>query len=734
MIKESPQIGVFLCSCSGDISQRIDFNSLTKKIKELPNIAFATTHSLFCSKEGQTIIKEKIREGEINRVLVAACSPRKFERVLRRSFEEDGHNKSFFELTNIREQAAWVHSNLDEATQKALVLIAMSAVRLSYALPSLIIPFDVNQGILVVGGGVAGMQAARDLADLGHQVTLVEKEPKLGGRAAELNVTHPTASCGICCIHSCIDCVLVPSAEEILHHPGIEVKLNSQAKALSGRFGRYSAIISSNGRKQHQEERLVVGAVILATGADVFDPATITELKYGKSKNVVTSLEMARFLGRSGPFRRPSDGKTPRVVTFALCVGSRSLNPRLGNSYCSLVCCSYAVGQAIKIKETNPEIEVFIHYIDLRSPYRGFEEYVLQAKQLGVKFIRGRVAQVQETDQSLQLRGMDTVLGKLLEYQTDLVILFVGMVPSEGTKSLAASLCRPVENDGFPREISVNLAGDRRIRSKDHDPGLLVVGGAQGPRGIRHSIADARSASFLVADLLKSETLALSRVKAEVLVDACDGCGNCIPSCPFDALKLMNDRGKPIVKVEASYCEGCGICYATCPKSAIEVHDFRPAQFSAVIRTALAHAVSGPLILAFCCNWCGYSAADSAGIAQAEYPPNIVVVRVMCAGMVRPSMVFDVLLKGVDGVLIFGCPENDCHYIKGSVSASEKQNELSILLDSIRLDPARIQFHEVHAGDWISFVTLVTKAVTQFYLLGPIKTSRRKWAPNLQQL
>jgi heterodisulfide reductase subunit A len=705
-----------------------------KKVKELPNIAYAITHSSFCSKEGQNIIREKVRGGEINRVLVAACSPRRFERMLRRSFEEDGHDKSFFELTNVREQAAWVHPNKDEATQKTLTLIAMSAVRLSYALPSLIIPIDVNQGILVVGGGVAGMQAARDFADLGYQVTLVEKESKLGGRAAELNVTHPTASCGICCIHSCIDCVLVPSAEEVLHHPSIDVKLNSQVKALSGRFGRYSAIISSSVRNQLEEERLVIGAVILATGADVFDPTTIIELKYGKSENVVTSLEMARSLGRSGQFFRPSDGKIPRIVTFVLCVGSRSLNPRLGSPYCSLVCCSYAVGQAIKIKETNPEIEVFIHYIDLRSPYRGFEEYVLQAKQLGVKFIRGRVAQVQETYQSLRVKGMDTVLGKLLEYQTDLVVLFVGMVLSGGTKSLAASLCRPVENDGFPREISVNLAGDRRIRSKDHDPGLLVVGGAQGPRGIRDSIADARSAAFLVADLLKSETLVLSRVKAEVLVDACDGCGNCIPSCPFDALKLINDSGKPLVKVEASYCEGCGICYATCPKSAIEVHDFRPAQFSALVRTALAHAVPGPLVLAFCCNWCGYSAADSAGIAQAEYPPNVLVVRVMCAGMVRPSMVFDVLMKGVDGVLIFGCPGNDCHYIKGSESANEKQNELSILLDSIRLDPARIQFHEVNAGDWISFVSLVTKAVRQFYLLGPIKTSRRKWSPSLQQL
>jgi heterodisulfide reductase subunit A len=728
LVDESPNIGIFLCGCLGEISERINLNYLAEKAKELPNASFVNVNSCFCSEEGQRIIKESLCSGYVNRVLVAACSPRRYHRILRRSFDEVEDTKSYFELANIREHAAWVHPNPNDATHKAWVLMAMSAARLSKASPYAKIAFDVNQQVLVIGGGVAGMQAARDLASLGHKVVLVEKEAKLGGRAAELIVTHPTASCGICCIHSCIECVLVPSVEEVLHHPKIQVILNSEVESLSGRFGRYSATIKTNISEGVQVERLNAGAVILATGADVFDPKPITELMYGKTRNVITSVEMARILGRTGDFRRPSDGKIPHVVTFVLCIGSRSLNPRLGSSYCSLVCCSYAVGQAIKIKESNPEIDVFVHYTDLRSPNRGFEEYLLRARQLGVKFIRGRVAQVQETGNHLSVKGMDTILGEVLEYSTDLVILFVGTVSSEDTNALATSLFRPLENDGFPREISVNLAGDRRIHSKDYDPGLLVVGSAQGPRGIRDSVADARRAAYLIADLLKNETLTLRRIKAEVLADSCDGCGNCIPTCPFGALKLIKQGETQVVKVDAGYCEGCGICYAACPKGAIEVHDFRPSQLLAEIDASLAHAIPGPLILAFCCNWCGYSAADGAGIARVDYPSNVVIVRVMCTGMVRPNMVYSAFIRGVDGVLIFGCPEGECHYVKGSLFAKERRDELALLLSSIGIDPNRLQFHEIEGADWMSFVRITKTAVRHLSFLGPIKTSRRKWS------
>ncbi|UCF07910.1 MAG: CoB--CoM heterodisulfide reductase iron-sulfur subunit A family protein [Thermoplasmata archaeon] len=575
--KEKKNIGLYICSCNNTITDRIDFDEIIKFVKTLPGVAVVKVHDSLCSNLGQKFLAEECGQNEFNAVVAAACTPKIYESTISRGVVEGGLNKYQYEQANIREQCAWIHDDKNEATQKAKRIIAGSMARANHLDSLEDTEVDIIPSALVIGGGVAGMQAALDIADAGFKVILVEKTDGLGGRAYELSMTFPTHNCGICCIQSCKNCVLTPKVEDLKQHDKIEIFLNSTVEDIQGGLGHRKVKINT----PDGEKDIEVGTIIIATGSRIFDPSHLPEYGY-EYPNVITTIELEKLIlaqrERKGELKRPSDGKIPKTVNFIQCVGSRDANR--GNPHCSLVCCTYAIGQAVEIRKRYPETNVYIHYMDLRGPYRGFEEFYEEAKAAGVNFVRGRVSEVFEREGSIVLRCEDVDAGTPLEIESDLVVLSVGQEAREDTTKLAETLHLPRDIDGFIKYMNPMLTPEERR-------GIFIAGCAQGPRGIRYSIEDARLSAANAIKLLSKGTAHIGGVMAVVDEDICIGCGKCAENCEFRAAQLIEKDGRKVSWVDPVLCQGDGKCSAGCCNKAISIRHFRVNQILPMIRAIL---------------------------------------------------------------------------------------------------------------------------------------------------
>jgi heterodisulfide reductase subunit A len=362
---------------------------------------------------------------------------------------------------------------------------------------------NTNKKVLVIGGGVAGMQASIDLAKRGYHTYLVEKEKELGGRTYQLSMTFPTHECKPdgCCMHYCRECIYTPKLGELLQNPNLDIMLESEVTNISGEKGNYNVEVSKAGNPQ----TLDVNAIVLATGSKTFDPNRIPEYGY-EFDDVITFLELEKLVVShredGNVFNRPSDGKVPSRINFILCVGSRDENK--GNPHCSIVCCTYTIGQATELKRRYPKTDIIIHYMDLRAAYRGFEEFYKEAQMIGVKFIRGRIASVQKEGDDLVLRGENLDLGEPAEWNSDLVVLSVGQEPHAGTDKIAQMLKLSLAKNGFIEDsLPFNFTATN---------GISVIGCALGPRGIRYSVKEAIEAVDNINEFFSGPT----KVETEV--------------------------------------------------------------------------------------------------------------------------------------------------------------------------------------------------------------------------
>jgi heterodisulfide reductase subunit A len=355
----------------------------------------------------------------------------------------------------------------------------------------------LNQRVLVIGGGVAGMQASLDLAKKGYYTYLVERDKQLGGRTYQLSMTFPTHECKPdgCCMHYCRECIYTPKMGDLLQNPNLEILLETEVTNISGNTGDFKVEIT----KGSENKTLDVNAVIVATGSKTFDPNRIPEYGY-EYDDVITFLELEKMVvaqRESGNiFGRPSDGNVPKRINFILCVGSRDTNK--GNPHCSIVCCTYTIGQAKDLKRRYPDSEIMIHYMDLRAAYRGFEEFYKEAQEMGVKFVRGRIAEVQKIGENLILKSENMDLGEPAEWESDLVVLTVGQEPHDGMEKIAQMLKLPISENGFIQD-SLNLDFAK-------NNGISVIGCALGPRGIRYSVKDAIDAVDDITEFLENNT------------------------------------------------------------------------------------------------------------------------------------------------------------------------------------------------------------------------------------
>ena len=648
------RVGVFICHCGLNIAGMVNVKEVVDQASKYPDVAFAADHRYLCAEPGQALIKDSIKQHKLDAIVVAACSPAMHEVTFKNLIQTAGLNRHQCEIANIREQCSWVHDDSKKATEKAHVTLRQSIekVKLNESLEPITVP--VTRRALVIGGGVAGIRAALDIANSGYQVYLVEKTGSIGGRMAQLSETFPTLDCSIC--------ILGPLMVEAYRNPNIKLLRLSQIEEVKGYIGNYNvkvkqqpvyvnetkcnlcgecakvcpaeipnefdsgltwrkaiyipfaqavppayvldaknclgllpqacgeckkacdklgtACINLDARPQIHE--LEVGAIISATGYEPYDASKLTEYGYGIYPDVMTSLEFERMLSASGPtsglIKRPSDGRIPREVVFIQCAGQRE--PETALAYCSKICCMYTAKHAMLFRHKVPDGQAYIFYMDIRAGGKGYEEFVKRCQEEGgLLYLRGRVAKIYEENSKLVVKGVDTLSGKTIQIQADLVVLAVGMVPSLGSRELANILKASTDGNGFFAEAHPKL---RPLESPT--AGIFLAGAGQAPKDIPESVAQASGAASKALNLLSNPTLEREPTVARVS-ESCSGCGICIASCPFEAISL-NEKTK-LAEVAEAVCEGCGTCIASCPSGALSLRNMTDAQVLAMIRAAV---------------------------------------------------------------------------------------------------------------------------------------------------
>jgi heterodisulfide reductase subunit A len=654
-MNKKPKIGVYVCHCGINIAKTVDVEAVAEFASRLPNVKVARNYSYMCSDPGQLLIREDIKNEGLNRVVVASCSPRMHEMTFRKTLAETGLNPYYLEMANIREHCSWVHEDREEATEKAKKLVFSAVAKARLLEPLYENEVEVEPATLVIGGGIAGIQAALDIADAGFKVYVVEKTPSVGGRMSQLDKTFPTLDCSAC--------ILTPKMVDVASHPNIELFAYSEVEEISGYVGNFNVKVRKKARYVdvnkctgcgicsqecrlanripsefnvgmgkraaiylpfpqavpakytidperclmltrgkcgkgpkceaacaagaidfNQKDEIVerkVGAVIVATGFDVFDAAKKPEYGYSDYDNVITALELERLVSASGPtggnivLGKGEDTFVPQEVAFISCVGSRDKS--VGNEYCSRVCCMYTAKLAHLVKEKLPEANVRVYYMDVRAFGKGFEEFYDRVRREGVRYIRGNPSEIFKRGDKLVIKAEDTLRSTPIEDEVDLAVLAVGLEPRQDARQIIDLLRLSQSADRFyleahPKLAPVNTATD----------GVFLAGCSQGPKDIPDTVAQAKGAASSALVLLSSGKVKIGAQISFVNEATCRGCGYCVEICPYGAIELVtvNRMGNmvQVARVNEALCKGCGACSAGCLSGSIQQRSFMDRQ------------------------------------------------------------------------------------------------------------------------------------------------------------
>ncbi len=556
ILGQESRIGVFVCKCGINIAGVVDVDAVEEYAKTLPNVEYVGQNLFTCSQDTQEQMKEVIIEQKLNRIVVASCTPKTHEGIFMDTLQACGLNKYLFEMANIRNQDSWIHSDMpEEATEKAKKLVKMAVARVATLYPLHEKTIPVTRRALIIGGGVAGMNAALGLGAEGFEVVLVEKETKLGGLANRLTTTIEGADIGE---------YLDDLTHKITNHPKIQVLVQSLIVGFEGFKGNFTTeVLVGPGM---YERKIDHGVIILATGANEYQP---NEFLYGHDRRVMTQIELSEHLENN-------DTKSLDQVVMIQCVGSRNDD----NPNCSRICCQSAVKNAIHIKEDNPETDVYILYRDIRM-YGLLEEYYTMARRLGVIFFRYTLddpPQVKSSEDGVEVTFKDHVLGKRLLVSADLLALSVGM-RAEDTEELASIIKLARNPEGHFIEAHVKL---RPVDMSTE--GIFVCGTAHSPLLISESISQAFAAASRASTFLSQPHLTLSAVTAKVEEEKCAACLVCVRSCPY-GVPVINDKG--VSEIDQALCHGCGVCASECPAKAIELNWYEDDQILCEVEALL---------------------------------------------------------------------------------------------------------------------------------------------------
>jgi heterodisulfide reductase subunit A len=672
---ETPRVGVFVCHCGNNIAGVVDVKRLVQFSQTLTDVVFASDQMFSCAGNTQGEIEEAIKREGINRVVVAACSPKTHEAIFRGVLIRSGLNPFLLEMSNIRNMDSWVHKfDHEAATIKAMDMVRMAVEKARMLEPLEISHFPLTQTALVIGGGIGGMTAASTLARQGFQTHLVEKNHHLGGLLDRLDDIAPS---GI----KAHDFLVAKSLD--LADAGVNIHLNTTVETIGGVVGNFHAQLSNG-------EDLKVGAIVVATGSTPYQPV---EFGYGQHENVITNLELENWL---------ADGHvSAQRITFIACVGSRQ-----GKMGCSRYCCTSMLNQALQLRKMGKQVRIASK--DIRTYSRQAEELYEEAMRSGIQIFRydsncspsEAITFLENGDGAHHVGLFDQFLGVDLCIPTELLVLVVGLRPTEDNLADQLKLAR--SEDGFLMELHPKL-GPAETASQ----GITLAGAAQGAKDVRETIAQAMAASAKAGALLSRGIIEKEPLTAQFIEALCIGCMRCVKVCPFSAIEQIGPAGKEgTVKILEAACMGCGTCAAECNFDAIDMPYFTKQQILAQIDAGLAERPEEKCLV-FTCNWCSYAGADLAGIEKRQYPTSARIIRTMCSARFEEEFVSRSFEQGAGAVLITGCrlteTGSDCHYNYANKLTEKRFNYWRRKLRRKKIAPERLQLQWISAAEGKEF-------------------------------
>ena len=657
------RIGVFVCWCGSNIAGTVDVKAVAEALKNEPGVVYSADYQYMCSQAGQNLIKDAIAEHRLTGVVVCSCSPRMHEATFRKTAASAGINPYMVEIANIREQCSWVHKDMPTGTAKAIILGKAAVAKVNLNTPLTPGESPVTKRALVIGGGIAGIQTALDIADAGFPVDVVETKPTIGGKMAQLDKTFPTLDCAAC--------ILTPKMVDVAQNEKIRIFSYSEVTQVKGFVGNFDVTIKRKARyvkedvctgcglctekcpqkkipnefnlgmdNRHAiyipfaqavpkvatidpnacmmlkngkcgvcakvcaagaidykakdefiEEKY--GAIVAATGFNPISMEKFDEFAYSQSKDVVTSLEFERLMNAAGPtggvLLRPSDGEHPHTIVFVQCVGSRcAACAEKGKEYCSKICCMYTAKHAMLTRDKYPDTDVYVFYIDVRTPGKNFDEFYRRAvEEYGVHYVKGMVGKVSPEGKKLMVQASDLLAGKQLHIAADMVVLAAAIEPDKSARPLATMLTASMDTNDFFTEANPKL---RPVESPT--AGVFLSGACQGPKDIPETVAQAGAAASKVIGLLCKDKLIGNPCIAHSDEWMCNGCSTCERVCPYGAITYiekefrMPDRTtktRRVASVNEAVCQGCGACTVACPSGAMDLRGFLNKQIMAEV-------------------------------------------------------------------------------------------------------------------------------------------------------
>ena len=569
---EGKRIGVYVCWCGTNIAKMVDVEAVVTEAAHIPDVVIAKNYKYMCSDPGQEMILKDIKEFRLNRVIVAACSPRIHELTFRKALEKADLNPYFFEMANIREHVSWVHEDREEATRKAKALVCAAINRVTHheALDKRFV--TIAPATLIIGGGVSGITAALEIADAGRDVYLVEISNMLGGMAAKIDLSYHAMTS----VRDMMD----PLITRVREHPHIRLFLESEIRHIFGFVGNFeTTVYSKNGR----ETNLEFGNVIVATGLKPFNPSGIEEYGYGKLPDVITSLEFEEMMKKGKITTR--DGKDPRHVAIIHCVGSRN---HKYHEYCSNTCCMTALKYSNQIKGELPSANIYEIYADMRVFGKGCEELYARSSRKNIKFFmfdqeQGLPKIINGSNHNgctMAVELNERMSGREIVIPADMVILMVGMEAHENARDIAHAAGLSLCGNAFYIEKHPKLDPVATTTN-----GVYIAGSCHGPKDIPESVQQSKAASArILANILRGQ-VEVETTTSEINGNICCGCQTCIKVCPYTAIKF--DHFKKVSVVNEILCKGCGTCGSACPAGAIKSKHFMDTQIVAQIRGLL---------------------------------------------------------------------------------------------------------------------------------------------------
>ena len=657
------RIGVFVCHCGTNIAGTVDVKAVAEALKSEPGVVFSTDYQYMCSQAGQNMIIDAVKQNKLTGIVVCSCSPRMHEATFRKTAAAAGLNPYMVEIANIREQCSWVHKEMPIGTEKAIILAKAAVAKVQLNAPLTPGESPVTKRALVIGGGIAGIQTALDIADAGFPVDIVETKPTIGGKMAQLDKTFPTLDCAAC--------ILTPKMVDVAQNDKIRIFSYSEVTGVKGFVGNFEVTIKRRARYVKEDvctgcglctekcpQRKIpnefnlgmdnrraiyipfaqavpkvatidpnycmmlktgkcgvcskvcsagaidykakdefleekYGAIVVATGFNPISMEKFNEFAYADSKDVFTSLELERLMNAAGPtggtLLRPSDNEHPHTIVFVQCVGSRcEACAQKGKEYCSKICCMYTAKHAMLIRDKYPDTEVYVFYIDVRTPGKNFDEFYRRAvEEYGVHYIKGMVGKVSPQGKKLMVQGSDLIYGKQLHIEADLVVLAAAIEPDKSARPLATMLTASMDTNDFFTEAHPKL---RPVESPT--AGVFLSGTCQGPKDIPETVSQAGAAASKVIGLLCKDKLIGNPCIAHSNELMCNGCSTCEKVCPYGAITYENKefrmpnrttKLRRVAVVNEAVCQGCGACTVACMSGAMDLRGFTSKQIMAEV-------------------------------------------------------------------------------------------------------------------------------------------------------